>query len=108
MVARRYNRRINRVQGTVETFMEDSTVVARNLGLTVADMVASVVSGTAVSIPNQAYSDETLSFQVNFREPGQATVKIVTTFVGSDEQIVSLYLIRTLDDGSGDSFGDYA
>ena len=108
MVARRYHKRIHRPLGTVETFERDATVDARHRGLTIDTMTATIVSGAAVALVSQQYAAESLEFQVRFAEGGQSIVKVETTFEGDDEKIVDLYLFRTLDDGSGDVFGDYS
>ena len=103
----RYKQVINRVKGTIETFEEDASVAASEVGVTVANMVPTVVSGNAVSVVSSSFSDESLTYQINFREIGSSVLKITTTFSGTDEAIVSLYLLRTLDDGSGYRANDY-
>lgn len=103
----RYKQIINRVKGTIETFEEDSSVAVSEVGVAALNMVPTVVSGNSVSVVSSTFSGESLTYQLNFREIGSSVLKITTTFVGTDETIVSLYLIRTLDDGSGYRANDY-
>ena len=103
----KYLRIENRVKGRVETFSEDATVFLANRGLTVADMAVSVVSGNAVSISAQSRTGDLLSFQISFNQVGESVVKVTTTVSGNDENAISLWLFRTLDDGSNAFFRDY-
>lgn len=104
-MANKYLRTENRVKGKVETFSEDASVFLAQRGLTIADMVASVVSGDAVSINSQSRANDLLSFQISFNQIGESVVKVTTTVSGNDENAISLWRFRTLDDGSGSMSG---
>lgn len=102
----RYAKHLNHPKGMVKTFKEYGSVLAAKKGLTIAGMVASVVSGSGVTIQSQAYSAGVLSFQLNFNDVGTTIIKVTTTYTGSDEANVKLYKAKTLDDGEG-FFPDY-
>ena len=107
-MAIRLDHRISRTKGTVETFYEDSSVLADNIGIPVADMTATVMAGTSASISSQTYSgtNEELAFTMNFSSVGKVMVRVQTTFSGSEETVTTMYQFRSLDDGTG-SLGDY-
>jgi hypothetical protein len=93
----KYAKTINRTKGTIETFSEDASVIADNSGLAVSTMTAVIVSGTSLSIESQSYASETLLYQLNFSKAGSTILKVTTTFSGSSEAIVTIYLFRTID-----------
>ena len=105
----RYKARHNRPKGTIETFTEDASVVANEVGVPVTTMVASVTAGSAIGINSQSYSSstESLAFQVIFSERGSGVISITTTFDGTDEKVISLYKFTVLDDGSSYGLTDY-
>lgn len=102
----RYQKVYNRVKGSIETFSEDATVVADDD--TVVSMTASIVSGTSISIVDQSYSSvsEALTYQVSFSNIGSTILKVVTV-LSSDDEIVTTYLFRSTDDGTGIIPTDY-
>ena len=103
----KYHKIINRTVNSVETFTEDASRASGVVTLPVNDMVASVVSGTAVTINAQSFfpSSESLAFQVNFSRVGECSLKVETTFTGSSDKIITLYRFRSLDDGRGSAVG---
>ena len=106
----KYHKIINRTKGSIETFTEDASRASGVATLPVANMVASVVSGNASSIPAQTFfsTGAYLAFQVNFSKFGNTVIKVETTFTGSSDKIITLYLFRSLDDGTGTIALDYA
>ena len=96
---KRYKAYRSEPKGSVLTYYEDSSLLARRSGLTVANMVASVLSGSSVSINTQAYTaaNNSLAYQINFLNAGNAVVRITTTFSGTDETKVSDYHYKVLD-----------
>ena len=99
----KYQKIHNRPKGTIETFSEDASVASDISALTVANMVASIASGSSAEITTQSYNsgEEALYYQVRFSEIGSTAIKVVTTFTGSAEAIVSVYKFRTTNDGTG-------
>lgn len=84
-------------KGSVKTYTRYRSVVAADLGLTIANIVASVVEGDSVSIESQTFSTNKIDFQVNFSTAGKSIVRITTTFDSSSEQHVEDILFQTLD-----------
>ena len=103
----KYQKVHSRPRGTIETFAEDSSVAASISGMTIANMVASVTSGSSASIVLQSYNpaDEVLYYQVSFADPGTSILKTTTIYTGSAETTVTMYKFRTLDDGRGNIYG---
>jgi len=98
----RYAQRRNEPKGSVITYYDDSSLIARRTNLTVSNMVASVTSGRAVSVNNQQFASSTnqLSYQIAFNESGSSTVRVTTTFASSDEVKVSDYRYQVLPNDS--------
>lgn len=103
----RYDHIYNRVKGSVESFQEDASRASDVAASAVATMVASVTSGSSVSIVAQTYTaaTESLAFQLNFSQVGSTVIKVTTTFDIGDATVTT-YLFRTTEDGTG-SAGDY-
>ena len=103
----RYQKIHNRTKGSIETFGEDASRASDVADLAVASMTASIVSGNSASIDAQTYTSatESLAFRVNFSQIGQTTIKVETTYSGSNDKTISTYLFRTMADSVASALG---
>ena len=94
--------------GNVRTYFDDASTAARRSGLTLENVVADVEDGSGITIEDQDFDSSTgqIRFQLSFNQPGEALIRLTTTFASSRETIVERYHAICLTKRGGRPIGD--